>query len=123
MNATTMTLFSPGNCDTVLPPSVMKISFPVRKLKVHATLHRYYAVSLPISRHLIQLLPDNVDIDRSLNFALNVKITVFLICFMPNEDHLHHSTSFLIIQYNTVGFSELNGLFSTTFAARDIDLS
>jgi hypothetical protein len=68
-----MTLFPPGNCDTVLSPSVMEISFPVRILKVYATLHHYSALPLRISRrHLIQLLPENVDIDRAQDFALNV---------------------------------------------------
>lgn len=68
-----MTLFSPGTCDTVLPPSAMKMSFPVRKFKVYAKLHRYSAVPLRNRRrHLIQLLPENVDIDQAQNFALNV---------------------------------------------------
>jgi len=34
LNATTMTLFSPGDCGTVLPASVMKITLPVRKWKL-----------------------------------------------------------------------------------------
>jgi len=51
----------------------MKITFPVRKLKVYATLRRYSALPLRISRrHSIQFLSENVDIDRAQNFALNV---------------------------------------------------
>jgi hypothetical protein len=40
-----------------------------------------------------------------------VKITVSLIYFLSNEDNVHQSASLLIIQYNTVGLSELSGYF------------
>jgi len=109
-----MTLFSPGDCGTVLPSSVMKIPFPVRKWKLTqrcTPIQPYNCVLVDDISNFFQRMSTLTGL-RTLRWMYSTgKIIVSLIYFLSSEDNLHHSTSLLIIQYNILGLPDLRGYF------------